>query len=74
MLTAWLAAVLLVAFLYLGATALWFNRPSPLILGMPPLVFWFLVVPIVTPLVLGTLYLFDRRYNPQQDYFTDASG
>nr|WP_207711810.1 hypothetical protein [Sulfobacillus harzensis] len=66
--------VLAVAFLYIGASMLWFNVPAPLIVGMPPLVFWFLVVPLVTPLLLGALYLYDRRHNPQQAYFTDPPG
>ncbi len=71
MIVIWLLAVLAIAFLYLGASTLWFDTPAPLILGMPPLVFWFLLVPLATPLILGALYLWDKRANPQQAYFTD---
>lgn len=67
----WLSAVVLVALLYLGGPALFFNHNASLIVGMPPMVFWFLLVPVLTPLILGALYLYDRRHNPQQDQFDD---
>lgn len=67
----WLLTVLAIAFLYVGVSTLWFDVPGPLILGMPPLIFWFLLVPLATPLILGALYLWDKRSNPQQAYFTD---
>jgi ABC-type uncharacterized transport system permease subunit len=28
---------------------------------MPPLYFWFVLIPIVSPAILGTVYLIDRR-------------
>ncbi|MCL6517193.1 MAG: hypothetical protein K6T67_09620 [Alicyclobacillus sp.] len=57
--------VLLILFLYVGATALWMNRVKPLVLGMPLLYFWFVLVPLLNPPILGLLYLYDRRHNPQ---------
>ncbi|MCL6563967.1 MAG: hypothetical protein K6U87_13265 [Firmicutes bacterium] len=61
----WLLTVFLVYFLYVGASTLWFNYVSPFILGMPPIVFWFTLVPIVAPGILALLYWYDRRVNPQ---------
>jgi hypothetical protein len=56
----WLAAVLLIIGLYTIGPALGFNRASPLIFGMPPLIFWFVLVPLLNPLILGALYLIDQ--------------
>lgn len=63
----WLWAVILIFVLYVVISVLFFNHAGPAILGMPPMLFWFTVVPLVTPLILGTLYLIDRRINPQWD-------
>jgi hypothetical protein len=57
---AWLAALLLIIGLYTIGPALGFNRASPLILGMPPLIFWFVLIPLLNPLILGVVYLIDR--------------
>lgn len=59
---AWLIGLVLVIALYTAGTAIWFNRAAPPILGMPPLYFWFVVVPLLNPLILGTVYLIDRAY------------
>ena len=60
-LTAWVAGVLAVTGLYILGPLLWFNAATPLILGMPPLYFWFVLVPLVSPAILGAVYLVDRR-------------
>ena len=58
---AWVAGVVLVAGLYILGPALWFNAATPLILGMPPLYFWFVLIPLVSPLILGAVFLIDQR-------------
>lgn len=63
---AWLSAVLLIVLLYLGGPAVYFNRVYPLIFGMPALYFWFVLVPFLNPVILGILYLYDRKWNAQQ--------
>lgn len=63
----WLWAVIIIFVLYVVVSVLFFNYAGPPILGMPPMLFWFTVVPIITPLILGALYLIDRRINPQWD-------
>ena len=57
---AWLLGLVCVIGLYILGPALWFNRATPPILGMPPLYFWFVLVPLVSPLILGAVYLVDR--------------
>jgi len=37
-----------------------FNRATPLILGMPPLYFWFVAATALEPLIMGLIYLVDR--------------
>ncbi len=57
---AWITGLLLVIALYtLGPIA--FNSASPPILGMPPLYFWFVLVPLLNPVIMGAVYLIDRR-------------
>jgi hypothetical protein len=63
----WLLAVMVVFVLYTIVSMGFFNHSGPAILGMPPMVFWFTVVPVVTPLILGGLYWIDRIVNPQWD-------
>jgi hypothetical protein len=59
---AWVCGTLLIIALYtLGPIA--FNEASPAILGMPPLYFWFVIVPLVNPLIMGAVYLIDARQN-----------
>lgn len=64
---AWLFAVVVILLLYLGAVALFANRIHPTILGMPFLYFWYVLVPLLNPIILGLLYVYDRRHNPQND-------
>ncbi|QSO51599.1 DUF3311 domain-containing protein [Alicyclobacillus curvatus] len=66
-LVAWVAVVILILLLYLGAVGLFANRIHPLIFGMPFLYFWYVLVPLLNPVILGALYLYDRRRNPQND-------
>ncbi len=63
----WLLAVAVVFLLYTIVSMVFFNHSGSSVLGMPPLLFWFTVVPIVTPLILGGLYWKDRAVNPQWD-------
>lgn len=65
--TAWLITVIAIYVLYVGVSMAFFNRLTPYILGMPPLIFWFTLVPVVTPLLMGWLYLNDKKTNPQWD-------
>jgi len=57
---AWITGVLLVIALY-TAGPIAFNAASPPILGMPPLIFWFVLVPLLNPLIMGTVYLIDSK-------------
>jgi hypothetical protein len=57
---AWICGTLLIIALYtLGPIV--FNAAAPAILGMPPLYFWFLLVPLLNPLIMGVVYLIDAR-------------
>ena len=58
---AWVCGVLAVTGLYILGPVLYFNRADPPILGMPPLYFWFVLVPLVSPVILGLVYLADKR-------------
>ncbi len=57
---AWAAGVVIVAGLYILGPVLYFNAATPLILGMPPLYFWFVLSPIVSPVILGVVFLIDQ--------------
>ncbi|OLZ11657.1 hypothetical protein [Sulfobacillus thermosulfidooxidans] len=59
----WLIGLFLVASLYLLGPIFYFNRVYPYILGMPAILFWYTLVPLLTPVILGTLYLIDRAQN-----------
>lgn len=63
----WLWTVIGIYVLYVGVSMAFFNHPGPLVLGMPPLVFWFTLIPVVTPIILGILYSLDKKINPQWD-------
>lgn len=60
-LVAWLAGVVTIAALYILGPALYFNAAAPSILGMPPLYFWFVLIPVVSPAILGAVFLIDQR-------------
>jgi hypothetical protein len=57
---AWVAGVLVLTLLYVAGTPLWFNTAAPPILGLPPIVFWFVFLPVLSPFVIGLVYLVDR--------------
>lgn len=61
----WFFTVVVIFVLYVGVSVMFFNHADYLLLGMPPLIFWFTLVPIVTPCLLGILYLSDKKNNPQ---------
>ncbi len=63
---AWIISLLLIIALY-TIGPVFFNRATPAILGMPPLYFWFVLVPLLNPLILGTVYLIDRHEEPITD-------
>ncbi|KPV45159.1 hypothetical protein AN477_03595 [Alicyclobacillus ferrooxydans] len=73
--TAWVVTVIVILLLYLGAVALFANRIHPTILGMPFLYAWYVLVPLLNPVALGLLYIYDRRHNPQNDpiHWTEGS-
>jgi hypothetical protein len=57
---AWAIGFTVATLLSIAGPAIYFNRATPPILGMPPLFFWFLIVPILTSLVLWAVYVADR--------------
>jgi len=65
--TAWLIAILVILFLYLGVVALFTNRIHPTVFGMPMLYAWYVLVPFLNPVILGILYIYDKKHNPQND-------
>jgi hypothetical protein len=64
---AWVIGLVLITGLYIIGPAAGLNRAAPPILGMPPLYFWFVLVPLLNPLILGAVYLIDRAYNDGGD-------
>jgi len=58
---AWIIGLIVILALYIGGPVVWFNRATPPIFGMPPLYFWFVLVPLLNPLILGAVYLLDRH-------------
>jgi hypothetical protein len=61
----WLWTVIAIFVLYVVVSMLFFNHATYLILGMPPLLFWFTLMPLATPIFLGALYISDKKTNPQ---------
>ena len=64
---AWLVGLVVIVLLYTVGPAIGFNRATPPILGMPPLYFWFVLVPLLNPIILGAVYLIDSRENAGAD-------
>ncbi len=60
-LAAWLTGLVAITALYLLGPVLYFNAATPPILGMPPLYFWFVLIPLISPAILAVVYLVDRR-------------
>ena len=58
---AWILGAVTVTGLYILGPVLYFNRAEPPILGMPPLYFWFVLIPLISPVILGLVYLVDLR-------------
>jgi hypothetical protein len=56
----WIVGLLVLTLLYVAGTPLWFNAAAPPILGLPPVVFWFILLPVVSPVIIGLVYLVDR--------------
>lgn len=57
---AWIIGLIAIVGLYALGPVVWFNRATPPILGMPPLYFWFVLLPVLSPFILGAVYLIDR--------------
>lgn len=57
---AWAVGFSVLVLLYTVGTVLWFNHAAPAILGLPPLIFWFVLLPLVSPVLIGIVYLIDR--------------
>jgi len=57
----WIIGFISIVLLYTAGPAIWFNRATPPILGLPPLYFWFVLVPLLNPVILGVVYLVDRK-------------
>ena len=43
------------------------NRTEPVILGLPFLLFWILSWLILTPAILFTAYVLEKKYNPPDE-------
>ncbi len=63
----WIWTVIAIFILYVGVSTVFFNYATHAILGMPPMLFWFTLMPLATPLLLGWLYHADKHTNPQWD-------
>lgn len=58
---AWAGLVALIFVLYVGIPALFLDHASPTIAGMPPMLFWFVMLPFVVPALIAALYFYDQR-------------
>ncbi|WP_329236042.1 hypothetical protein OG417_30970 [Actinoallomurus sp. NBC_01490] len=58
---AWAFLVSLILILYVGAPVWFFNDASSTIAGMPPMLFWFVLLPFVVPGLIAALYFYDQR-------------
>jgi uncharacterized membrane protein SirB2 len=58
---AWLATNVVVLVLYTLVPTTFLNRGSDRIAGMPEMLFWFTLLPLVVPVLMAALYLYDRR-------------
>lgn len=61
---AWLALVVAMIVLYTFVPPLFFNDGAGRIAGMPEMLFWFTLMPFVAPVLIGAVYLYDRRVLP----------
>lgn len=59
-LIAWITGLVVLTLLYVAGTPLWFNAAAPPILGLPPIVFWFILLPLVSPFLIGLVYFVDQ--------------
>lgn len=59
--TAWLVLNVVILVLYTGIPPLLFNDGAGRIAGVPEMLFWFMVLPLVVPGIMAVLYLYDRR-------------
>jgi uncharacterized membrane protein len=68
---AWLVLNVAVLVLYTCVPPLLFNDGAGRIAGMPEMLFWFTVLPILVPAVMAALYVYDSRlmarYVPMRD-------
>ncbi|MCF3948034.1 hypothetical protein AiwAL_13990 [Acidiphilium sp. AL] len=69
---AWLVGLVLIVLLYTVGPAIGFNHATPPILGMPPLYFWFVLVPLLNPVILGAVYLIDRDEGRKEGVIGDG--
>lgn len=58
---AWLLLNAVVLVLYTVVPSIWLRDGTAVIAGMPALLFWFTVLPVVIPGVMALFYLWDRR-------------
>ncbi|HLH58074.1 MAG TPA: hypothetical protein VKV33_02875 [Streptosporangiaceae bacterium] len=59
--TAWLATNVAVLVLYTVVPPIFLNNGSDRIAGMPEMLFWFTLLPLVIPALMAALYLYDQR-------------
>lgn len=59
---AWISLVALLFVLYVGVPVWFFDHAGDsTVAGMPPMLFWFILLPFVAPGLIGALYYYDRR-------------
>ncbi len=58
---AWLATNVVVVVLYTVVPPIFLNSGSDRIAGMPEMLFWFTLLPLLIPALMAALYLYDRR-------------
>lgn len=58
---AWAFLVALIFVLYVGVPVWFFNNSRFTIAGMPPMLFWFVLLPFVAPALIAALYFYDQR-------------
>ncbi|WP_255950197.1 hypothetical protein [Streptomyces odontomachi] len=58
---AWLTLNVVMIVLYTCVPPVFFNDGAGRVAGMPEMLFWFTLMPLVIPALMALLYLYDRR-------------
>jgi uncharacterized membrane protein SirB2 len=71
--SAWLATNIAVLVLYTVVPPIFLNTGSDRIVGMPEMLFWFTLLPLVIPALMAALYLYDRSVSRPARQASQAS-